>query len=491
MTTNIACISVGLPGHGHNVSFAPNAIISIAKAVSASVAGISVRVFDQVIDGDGEEFYALLERYAPGMLLVSVPVTGYYDRALWVFRWARERDIPVLAGGFHFCVPSDSGEIPGIIAREAARREGIVVCYGDGEAAAIGFVRHSLDPIRYPMEAIPTVCYEKNGTISVSPSEKDTIGRCFPVLSLEAFDPRRYWRCLSESDARRSGHDSVGDVRIDRTAVAPRLIQGCLYRDARMQVGKPACGYCTLTAPLRRTRPEAFWEFLDRLWADLETVPWQGSPGVQVYHTGDDMGSDVHWLQSVMDCRPPEWDTSRPIGHRMYARHVASHRHAELLRDLGIYWLYIGADGKVGYVPLWSDRHPLVRTLSYCREVGISVSLGFVLGQYGQSWSDIERWLDFKRRIMEEFDDVLILVDGWVNLVAPGSSDWLHLCRNHPEFAETDRPDLEVARMRFWETCTRLCTEGTTPEQVRERLYRLVPEFERHAPKPRHFMLPH
>lgn len=484
----IAFISVGVFGHGHNVAFTPNAIITIAKAVQQRFLEMQLKVFDQVLDGDGDDFELLLERFAPDALMVGVPVSGYYDKALRLYAWARNRNIPVLTGGFHFCVPDKNGTVPGEIARIATEAEGVVVCCGDGESASIGWIAHLLDPEVYPLKIIPNICFSEEGRVAITSERHDFSEHVLPRLSETTFDPRRYWKVLSSGDVQSNGHDCIDGNPVIRTAVAPRIVVGCTYREARLKVGKEACGYCTLSAGYQKLSPQFFWNSTMHLWNEANAYAWQGGSAMRIYQTGDDMASDISFIHSLWQTRPV-WLGTIPLAHRMYARYVANEEHARMLYDIGVRWLYIGADGKKGFTSEWSEHHPLVRTLTYCQQVGITVSLGFVLGQYGQDWDEIELWRRFKNRIVERFAETLILVDGWVNVVAPGSPDWNKLCDLYPHFCYTDRPDLEEARLCFWRSCTQLCKDGLSPEQVREKLYAMVPEFEMQVSQSRHFML--
>ncbi len=255
--------------------------------------------------------------------------------------------------------------------------------------------------------------------------------------------------------------------------------------------GKEACSYCTLTSTYQASSGSNFWRITRDMLGYVESIPWTGDQGIRCYQIGDDMGSDLPLIKSIWESRP-NWTSEVPLGHRVYAWHVLREDQARMLRDIGVRWIYIGGDGKEGFTNVWSASHPLRRTLENCRRFDLRVSVGFVLGRRGQSWYDIEKWHEFSRQMMAEYPDVLIIVDGWVNVIAPGSPDWTMLCEQEPSFAHTDCPNLEEARMVFWEKCTELC-DHATPEEVRQRLYEWVPQFEndanRHPGTLRSFML--
>ena len=485
----VAFVSVGLHGHGHNVSFAPNAIVTVAAAAWRELGGeVEGKVFDEVLLGHAK-LLEELEAFDPQALLVGVPVTGYYPSAVRLARWAEGRGVPVLMGGYHFSIPGSGAGIP----RLAAERRGFAVCYGDGEASATGFLRHVLRPGRPGLSKVPNLYYKDgDAVVKTQPSETPPGSAPYPALPLSWHDPRPYWRLLEGSHVQRSGRDAVDGVPVGRTLVGPKVVTGCTYRSARHKAGKEACGYCTLTSAYARASGQRFWELTREMYDYVESVPWDGDSGVRCYQIGDDMGSDLSLVREIWE-RRPSWKGDLPLGHRVYAWQVLGEDLARMLYEVGVRWVYVGADGKEGFTPDWSGRHPLVRTLENCRRHGLSASVGFVLGRRDQTWEDVGRWQAFCRRLTREFGDVLIITDGWVNVVAPGSPDWELLCGIDTSFADTDCPDLEAARETFFRRCTRLCAGGLTPTQVRERLYALAAEFENdresHPVAVRSFML--
>ncbi|MFA6227984.1 MAG: hypothetical protein WC668_02245 [Patescibacteria group bacterium] len=491
----IAAISVGLQGHGHNLAFAPNAIVTVAAAVQRVFGDkVQIRVFDEVLFGH-DQLKELLSVFTPNVLFVSVPVTGYYYSALDIYNWAKEHAIPVLTGGYHFNIPDvdyhGNQVYPGVIARLATERE-VFVCYADGESTAVGFVEHLFNPNHRKLASVPNLCYVEAGQLIVTPRQENTLGtQAYPNLPLESFDPRAYWGSLSKSDVHASGKDLIGNVPIGRTIVGAKIVEGCTYRRVRLSQGKEACSYCTLTSPCHASSGQSFWRITQEMYDYVESISWSGDQGVRCYQIGDDMGSDIPLIKSIWESRPP-WANEVPLGHRVYAWHVLGEDQARMLYDIGVRWIYLGGDGKRGFTNEWSVRHPLVRTLENCRKHGLRASIGFVLGQRNQDWHDIEKWSKFSQRLAAEYGDSLIIVDGWVNVLAPGSPDWAVLCQYEPSFGNTDCPDLEKARMVFWQQCTKLC-DHQNPEDIRRLLYEWVPQFEndmnRHPGVQRSFML--
>lgn len=460
----IAGVSVGLQGHGHNLSFAPNAMITIiATIVRRFGDDVSCKVFDEVLLG----YYGMLkdiEEFSPNVLLISVPVSGYYKDAIRLCQWAKERNISVLMGGYHFEIPR--------IAEISAKKRNVVVCYGDGEFTAIGFIDHIMDPEKTLLSDIPNLCFFDEKKVVRTKELKCNLGsQPYPSLPLKVFDPRKYWQTLGGADVHRSGHDLFDGISIGRTVVGPKVVTGCNYRSARLSVGKSSCSYCTLVKECASTTGERFWQLMSEMYNYIDSIPWDGDKGIRCYQIGDDMASNLRFIREIWESIP-DWIKEVPLGQRAYAWYVWP-KLAKMLHDIGMRWLYIGADGKKGFTSNWSSRHPLIKTLQTCREHNLSVSLGFVLGQRGQSWKDIEQWKRFCHRVVSEFGDVLIITDGWVNVIAPGSPDWDLLCNIDPSFRETDCPDLELARVVFWKNFTDL---GDI--DVRSKLYEMAKEFE-------------
>lgn len=216
------------------------------------------------------------------------------------------------------------------------------------------------------------------------------------------------------------------------------------------------------------------------------SIPWTGAPAIRVYQTNDDMGSNRSFIKSVWENRP-EWfletmKTDVKLGQRVYAWHVMSDDQAKILADIGVRWIYMGVDGKEGFTPHPSARHPLIQTLENCRRHGLVLNLGFVLGLYGQTWDSIYDWLRFRHWLVQHYADVIAYINGWVHVVAPGSPDWDRLSLVEPHLVESDLGDdsyfLEKARAMFFGKCTQLCSSGMTADRVRSRLYDLALEFE-------------
>lgn len=481
----IAAINVGLQGHGHNIAIPPSGIMHVLSGVlyflpESLRQEVEIKLFDQMILGET----AVLQRlsaFKPNALLSSIQISGYYSLALPIFEWAKSCSIPILAGGQHFRVPDiKNGKqiFPGIIARIAAEKRGVFVCFGEGEKTAAAFVRQLLMNGEINPGLIPNLCYwdDKKGLI-VTDQEAMPIGSLpYPVLPESVIDIRNYWEKLSgENLIGASGNDHINGIPIGRTMFGPDAVHGCTYRRGRIAAGKQGCRYCALTSACAQVPGKRFWELTKEMLDYVQAIPWKGPQGIRCFHAGDDMGSNLPFIKAIWKAKP-EWAQNVPLGHRMYAWFV-SMRLARMLYDIGVRWLYIGADGKRGWTSDWSTNHPLVRTLGNCREAGIKTHVSFVLGQRGQSWKKIKKINEFRKKIKAEFGDTIMATDGWVNVVVPGSSDWGIMHRHYPNLTDTDCPDLEAIRLIFWKKFTGL-SKGLSPEQVKIRLYEKSAEFE-------------
>lgn len=486
MILRIAAINIGLRGHGHNLAIPPSGIMAVASGIyhflpESLRQEIEIKIFDQVLLGD--QLIQELEIFKPSALLVSVQMSGYYHLALPVFEWAKNLSIPVLAGGQHFRVPDiKNGKqiLPGVIARIAAEKRSVIICYGEGEKTAAVFIEHLFDKSRHPLNSMPNICYW-NKTIGLTITKQTSIpigSLNYPALSQSVIDLRDYWGKLAlagENLIKASGNDAIDGIPIGRTMFGPDAIRGCTYRKGRFLAGKENCRYCALTLECAQVSGKRFWELIRQMYDFVQSIPWDGPAGIRCSHSGDDMGSNFPFIKSIWKTKP-EWAENIPLGHRVYAWFV-SESLARMLYDIGVRWLYIGADGKHEWTPNWSDNHPLVRTLKNCRNAGLKTHLGFVLGQREQSWDDIEQWSNFRKKLKTEFGDTIMATDGWVNVVVPGSLDWELMRQHSHKLTETDYPDLEAIRLIFWKNFTRLC-ENESPEKVKERLYAKSAEFE-------------
>ncbi len=479
----IAAINVGLKGHGHNIALPPNGIMSVIGGIyyflpEQMKRQITVEIFDQVILGD--QIFQELKIFQPHALLVSVQMSGYYSLALPIFIWAKNLSIPVLAGGQHFRVPNlNHGEqiIPGTIAKIAAEKRKVLVCYGEGEETAAAFIEHLTDSKKRPLDLIPNICFhdQKKGLVITKQSNIPLGTLPYPTLPLSVIDPRDYWQKLSGNLIQTSGNDVINGTPISRTIVGPDCVRGCTYRRGRILSGKEPCRYCALTSKCAQVSGKRFWELTQQMLDYVQSITWDGPAGIRCSHAGDDMGSNLPFIKSIWKAKP-EWAKNVPLGHRVYAWFV-SESLARMLYDIGTRWLYIGADGKHGWTPDWSNNHPLVRTLRNCRSVGLKTHVNFVLGQRNHTWELIEKWNKFRKRLKSEFGETIMATDGWVNVVVPGSLDWELMHQHFPSLTETDCPDLETIRLIFWKNFTGLCKKES-PEKVKERLYKKSAEFE-------------
>lgn len=470
--TRVAGIMVGLPGHGHSIAFAPAAIISIIDALVKHFGdSVTCRVFDEIRLGHQGTNEQVAE-FDPDAVLISVPVSGYYASAVeFATYWANTRGRSVLLGGYHFNVPGSG------IAIMAAKRLRLPVCIGEGRLAAIGFVE-ALQQNR-SLASVPNIVYpnEQGGILKTATETLAVEQEPLSTPPLDVFDPRPYWGRVSEVD-------ELSALEIGRTVIGPNVVRGCTYRASRIAAGKTACNYCTLTGQTSAVDGSRFWRLMREMYDHVISLPWEGAPGIMCYHVGDDMGSNMKLIRDI-EATMPEWAKLDDclLRHRMYAWHVSTPEHAQMLRRIGVRWVYIGADGKQGFTHDWSDSNPLVRSLRNCRTERLAVRISYVLGQPGQSWADIDAWQRFNDRIRQEFRETSLVTQGWVNIVAPGSPNWEALCRRHPFFRQSDFIDLDAAQTLFVRDFTGLCGDRD-PHSVLRELYARGETFDsnKHSP---------
>ncbi len=475
----VACVSVGLREHGHNISFSPFAAQTVLYAVwQQHQNNVGCHLLDMVLLGL-EGTIQELEVRNIDVLLLSVPVSGYWYLGVKLCEWAHSRGIPILAGGYHFNI--EGSQIPYI----AAKQRRIAVCYGDGKITAPTYIKHLLE--HKPFNTVPNLYFWDKGEVIKTPASTLALGTFpYPSLPLELHDPRAYWNLLAKTPMHKSGMDVVDGTLIGRTLIGPEVLLGCTYRTSRLRAKKSACEYCTITSDFASIDGKKFWELMYQAYQYVTAIPWTGPQAIRVYQTNDDMGSNQPFIKDVWQNRP-EWfieamKTEAKLAQRVYAWHLIVPEQVRMLRDIGVRWIYIGADGKDGFTPYPSERHPLIQTLRNCRKYGLSTNLGFVLGLSGQTWENLNEWLEFRHWLVKNYSDAIAYINGWVHVVAPGSPDWDKLSAIDPGFKNSDLGDdpnfLEKVRATFFQKCTQLCAGGLGTDEVRSRLYDLSFEFE-------------
>jgi len=455
----IAAFNVAAYDHGHNMSFPPVAIVAIADSVLNHFSDAEVKIFDTSIK-HLDDCLCEANVFAPDIVLVSVMISGYYDQAIQIFDWANSHDIPILAGGNHFCGVN-------MIPEFAVKNRGISVCLGDGENTVVEYLDAIING--KPLDQVSNLCFfDGRGIKQTCRREISLTDKKYPTVPISVFDPRQYWQ--------KGEYGGINGVKIGKTVILPSLTKGCLYRYGKVAQGGHGCRYCSLGyCGYTKVSPEVFWDRARQSYGYVEQIPWHGNKGLLWYLTGDSFATDFGYMKELRKSMP-EWYLDAPAGFRSYAFAVSCDEHAKILSELRINRLYIGADGKDGYTSVWSDSHPIVKTLRHCQKYDIHCHLGFVLGQYGQSFASINRWLDFRSKLVSEFGN-LIQTNGWVNIITPGSLDWSSVCGVDPSLARTDNPDLVKARMVFIREFT-LFSSRLSAETVVEKLYKLAEEFD-------------
>jgi hypothetical protein len=264
---------------------------------------------------------------------------------------------------------------------------------------------------------------------------------------LEIFDPRPYW-------------DEAGDGY--RKIVGPRISVGCLYKT------KSKCSYCSWSSKYRIGSTQSFWNATEAQINWALSIPWTGKKEVRAYQIGADLGSDNKFIKQLWSCRP-SWSSS-VIRHRIYS-HAVSDETASKLYDIGMRYIFIGADGKPGYSYEWNS--PLVTNLETCRKHGLIVGVGFVIGKRGENWQDLNKWKSFRDRLVKEFKGTIVACYGWINLVMPGSADWETMTCDFPEIKNSDYQDLLELREKFLYKYTFLKSSN-----IVEKLEKTAKEFD-------------
>lgn len=218
-----------------------------------------------------------------------------------------------------------------------------------------------------------------------------------------------------------------------RSAIPIHIAQGCLKF-----VAKDPCSFCSI---FPGTTGRAHLTDVRDAWSRLFSAIERGFD--YLYVTADELPQTFPHFLAKMHSDRPEW-ARKVFGEKRallvgYARAdgLANRRSVDILKDIGFGLLMVGFDAfhpgalaALGKGMRLDQDRQIVRqkmALRNCRDAGLHVKAGLVIGHFGASESDIRRQVMATVEIIREFPDVMFSVDVEILSPEPGSRDFLRL----------------------------------------------------------------
>lgn len=236
--------------------------------------------------------------------------------------------------------------------------------------------------------------------------------------------------------------------RIDATVDSAFIVFthfGCGYREVMQR--RPLndrrlanwCSYCSLNDPLSfRSGRAVVQEVLGLLKA---TGVRLGS-NVLLKCYGDNVGTQESMLRGLATAieESEEWRSYR-IGWTFYSQSSrVSSDLVELLHRVGTRNLYIGFDSADDEIQRLNGLGTSVaahrRAVRLCKDTGIRIQAGFVLGCAGETRRSVENTVRFAEELAEQ--GVLERINAAILFIIPGSPAYFRLCEREPWITDLD-----------------------------------------------------
>jgi len=409
-------------GRGANDgAYYPVGLLTIAGHLRRSMPHISVRV----VDLHHEQEY----RPRSEIVGISASSTLNYRNVLQVARHAKAAGATVVLGGPHVTQ----------VAEQTLRNRVDLVDYVIRGSGEIAFQR-LVDALQnnQPLAAVPGLSW------------RNASGQ--PVHNLQVTTPWVYDAFvpsdLSDLSCGMEPYWRTFRQRIDRNIDAAFIVFthfGCGYRE--MMTRRPLngrrlanwCSYCSLNDPLSvRSGTAIVQETLGLL--ESTGVPEGSKVLLKCY--GDNVGTHEGMLRElgVAIEASPEWRTYQ-IGWTFYAQSSrVSPALVAALRRIGTRNLYIGFDSaddevqKVNGLGTSITAHR--RAVRLCKDAGIKIQAGFVLGCAGETRRSVENTVRFAEELAKQ--DVLERINSAILFIIPGSPAYSRLCEREPWISALD-----------------------------------------------------
>lgn len=243
---------------------------------------------------------------------------------------------------------------------------------------------------------------------------------------------------------------------------------GCGYRE--MMQRRPSnskqlsrwCSYCSLNDPLLvRSGDAIVAEVLGLLKSSR--VPVNSNVLLKCY--GDNVGTQQVMLNSLASAieRCEEWSQYR-IGWTFYSQSSrVTPELVTLLSRVGTRNLYIGFDSVDDRVQLLNGLGTSAathqRASRLCRERGIKIQAGFVLGSAGETKESVEKTRRFAEELISQ--GALERINSAILFIVPGSPAYSLLCKREPWIKALDELPTEELQ---WQWIRHFCPDlGKSP----------------------------
>lgn len=230
---------------------------------------------------------------------------------------------------------------------------------------------------------------------------------------------------------------------------------GCGYRDT-MQKTKPKnhsplwCSYCSLNDILfSRDATNIINETLEL----IKSFQITKESRILLKCYGDNIGTQINLLKDLETqiSKSSEWDDYN-ISWTFYSQSSRiTAKTIKLLSAIGTKYLYIGFDSVDDEIQrlngLGTSKKNHYQAATLCKEYGIKIQAGFVLGCIGESIYSINETLAFAEELAN--DGLLERINSAVLFIIPGSPAYEMLCKKEPWIKELDVLDTEELQY-YW-----------------------------------------
>jgi len=402
-------------------AYVPVGLLTIASHLRRTIEGSSVRVVDLCHSPS----------YQPQADIVGISASSTlnYRNVLTVARQAKEAGAIVVLGGPHVTQLAEQ-----VL---QARREIVdFVVRGHGEASFAGLLRAVQG--KGNVLSVPGVSWRNSAgdVIHNELSSKRWTYEDYVPLDLSTLDHgvEPYWETFRR--------------RIDSSVDAALVVFshfGCGYREMMLRRslsgGRLAnwCSYCSLNDPLSARRGKAIVEEALGL---LKSAGVCEGENVLLKCYGDNVGTQPRMLKELAGAieESEEWRRYR-IGWTFYIQSSRLSREVlRLLRRVGTRNVYIGFDSGDNQVQrvngLGTSTSAHRKAVRLCREAGIRIQAGFVLGCAGETPRSVENTVRFAEELAQQ--GVLERINSAILFIIPGSPAYSLLCEREPWIAALD-----------------------------------------------------
>jgi len=324
----------------------------------------------ELYDGEIENLETIKQKIGAQLVGINCNVLTYKS-ALEIAETAKSRGATVVLGGPYTSVMFEK------ILQNRPHVDYVVT--GDGEKALKMLVENR------PEEQIPNLVYRKNGKVLKNRSLKTDMSEMvipdYCNLPLEQYFANH--------------RERYGHYKPFNSSLAIYSIKGCEWRDK----SKGGCKFCMI--PYFGTtykKPEHVWN---------EIVYFNQVYGVKSFwEVSDSFVDNTKWLEEFRDKKPHDLDISLHVYGRASGINA---KKAQLLKDIGVYEVFIGAESGDNQILKNTRKGITTRTtiiaIEALRAVGINVIVSFVLGLPGETKETLAKTVAFAKKLAK-YDNI-------------------------------------------------------------------------------------